>query len=97
MHLVDTADTLLLTRTAVEYVRTCIELTRIDTNESQTAYERVGSDFERKCAERLRFCRMTNDLGSGIGIGTYDCLHVERRGKECDDIVEQYLNDLVFE
>ena len=53
VHLVQAADALTLTAAGIKYIRTGIELTRINAHEAQTADERIGSDLERQSRERL--------------------------------------------
>ena len=97
VHLVNTADTLAFAAAGVEHVRTCIELTRIDTHEAQAAYEGVGGDLERQTAERIVLRRMAHLFLLGLGVDTRHGGHVQRRGQERNDIVEQFLYAFVVE
>ena len=96
VHLVDTADTLLLARPGVEHVASRIELARIDAHESEAAHIGVGGYLEREGAERFRFRRMAYHLFAGSGIHTLDGFDIERRGQERHDGVEQQLHTLVL-
>ena len=97
MHLVQAADALTLTAAGIKYIRTGIELTRINAYEAQTADERIGSDLERQTAERILYAGMTHFLRIGLGIYTPDRRHIERRRQECHHIVKQLLHALVVE
>ena len=97
VHLVDAADTLALAAAGVQDVGTGIELTRVYAHESQTAYERVGSDLERQTAERIVLGGVTRLFLLGFGVDTRHCGHVERRRQESHHVVEQFLHALVVE
>ncbi|MCY1529658.1 hypothetical protein D9M68_648170 [compost metagenome] len=55
VHLHDTGNTLVFTGTYVQYIRTCIQVTRVCTEEGQTTYEWIGHDLERQCSKWF-FC-----------------------------------------
>ena len=97
VHLVDAADTLALAAAGVQDVGTGIELTRVYAHESQTAYERVGSDLERQTAERIALRSVANLFLLGFGVHARNGGQVERRGQESHHVVEQFLHALVVE
>ena len=96
MHLVQTADTLFLARTAVQNVRTCVEATRVSTDEGQTTYEGVGSDLERQSAERISSRSITNCLITGRGVSTNNSGYINGRRQVSDDAIEQQLYTFIF-
>ena len=97
VHLVDTADTLALAAAGIQHIGTCVQFTGVNAHESQTAYERVGSDLERQTAERIVLGGVTRLFLLGFGVDTRHCGHVERRRQESHHVVEQFLNALVVE
>ena len=97
VHLVNTADTLLLARTAVVHIRAGLELARINPDERQTAYERIRSDLESQTAERIALGRLARGLLARTGIGADHGVDVDRRGQESHHIIEQQLHALVLE
>ena len=96
VHLEQTADTLLLARTGIKDVTTSLNLTRINTEEHQTSHVWIGGNLEcqSRCGSSLR--GFTILFLIGIGVGSFDYLHVNRCGQECTHSVEQRLNALVL-
>ncbi|MNC88806.1 hypothetical protein D3C83_46680 [compost metagenome] len=54
-HLHDTADTFFFTASHIQYIRTSIQVTRINPEKCKTTYERIGHDLESQCCKRF-FC-----------------------------------------
>ena len=97
MHLVEAADTLLLAAAAVVHIRTGLEFTGVNTDKSQTAYERIGGDLEGQPAERVALGRLARSLLTGARVGSDHCVDIQRRGQERHHVVEQQLDALVLE
>src|SRR5256886_4986736 len=71
-------------------------LFRSDAEERQVADERVVEDLEGERGERLRVARLARS-GLAALIDTLDVRHLDRRGHELDDRIEQRLHALVLE
>ena len=97
VHLVEAADTLLLAAAAVVHIRTGLEFTGVNTDKSQTTYERIGGDLEGQPAERVALGRLARSLLAGARVGSDHCVDIQRRGQERHHVVEQQLDALVLE
>src|SRR5690606_30299774 len=96
VHLHDTADTLVLTGTYVQYVRARIQATAIATEERQATYERIGHDLERKCSKWFLRIRLTDDLLTCIRVCTIDSFYIYRAGQVADNRIQRSLNTFVL-
>ena len=61
VHLEQTGDTLFLSGTSVQHIRTSVDRTCVYTEEAQTTYIRVGSDLKCQRRQRLLEQRFTSD------------------------------------
>ena len=95
MHLQDTAQALALTLGRVEHRRTGADRTRVDAEEGQTAYIRVGHDLECQRGERSLVGRRTLVLFLGVRVDALDRGDIGRRGHIVYDCVQQQLDALV--
>ena len=96
MHLQDAADALALMLGGVQHGGTGVENTGVNTDEGQTANERVGRDLEGKAGERRIIVSMTNIFLAGIGVHTVDRGDIHGGRHVVDDGVEQLLHALVL-
>ena len=98
MHLEETRDTFLLARARVVDIRASLQLTRIDTEEAETTYIRVGSDLEGKSRQRRAGVDLTDDFLLWIvGIRTDDLRRIHWAGQVSCDSVKERLYPLVLE
>ncbi|CCZ70185.1 putative uncharacterized protein [Bacteroides sp. CAG:702] len=96
MHLEQTRNTFFLSRTRIVDIRTCLNLTRINTEESQTAYIRVGSNLKCQSSSFFIFARLTVFFSSGRGVCTHNIRSIQRRRQECTYIIQQCLHALIL-
>ena len=96
VHLQDAADALSLMLGGVEDRGTGIEDTGVNTNEGQTANERVGRDLEREAGEGSVVVRVTDVFLTGVGVHTIDRGDIHGGRHKVDDRVQQLLNALVL-
>ena len=97
VHLEYAGYTFFFIGTRVVNIRTSLELTGIHAEETKAAYERVGSDLERKCGHRLVCARMANNFFVRLGVDTGNGLYVHRRRQESHNGIEHLLSSFVFE
>ena len=96
VHLEQTADTLALAGTWIVDIRTSGYLTGVNTEEHQTAHERISCNLECKSSCRLALERLTVFLFAGVRVSTLDSFCILRRRQESTSIVEQRLHTLVL-
>ena len=98
VHLEQTRDTFLLARTSIQYIRTSLHRTCIDTEEAQTTYIRVSSDLKCQSGQRLFKQRLaSNNLVRIIRICTFDSRCIFRTRQISTNSIQQCLNTLVLE
>ena len=97
VHLEQTWNTFFLTRARVINIRTGFNLTWINTEESQTAYIRVGCNLERQSRSLFILARLTVFFSTGFRVCTNHILCIQRRRQECTNVVKQSLYTLILE
>ena len=77
-HLHNTADTLFFTTAYVKHIRTCIQTSRISTEERQTTYKGVSHDLESKGRKWLFWISFTKQLFTSIWMRSFCIWNIYR-------------------
>ena len=94
MHLQDTSYTFFLVFRSVQYIRTGVHCTGVNTEECQFTYERVSHDLECQSCERFVIGRMSFNFVS-IQVCTFDCRNIQRRWHELYDSIQKFLDTFI--
>jgi len=97
VHLIEPRDAFFRIRTRIVDIATCIQRTRIDAHESETTHERICSNFECQCCERVRNRRSANLFFLSLRIDALNCFYICRRGQESAHSIQDSLNPLILE
>ena len=95
VHLQQTTHTLTLVLGGIEHRRTCVQRTRVHTEEAQTAHIGVGHDLEGQCGEGLVVGSVTVLLLLGLGVDTPDGLDIGGSGHIVHHGIQQLLDAFV--
>ena len=93
VHLKDAAEALTVVLDGVVDVRTCLCLTRVNTNVGKLTNIRVSHDLECKSGEWLLNVCMTDSLAP-LGVYAINLMDIQRAWKEVDNCVQKLLNTL---
>src|SRR5450432_1591916 len=96
-HLQDTADTLFLSTSYIQYIRAGIEMTAITAEEGQPTDERIGHDLEGQGAERLLGIGLAGLRFAGIRIDTCRVFNIQGRRQITAYGVERCLHAFILE
>ena len=97
VHLEQTGYAFFLTRTRVIDIRTSLNLTGINAEESQTTYIRVCCNLKCQSRSLFVFARFTVFFSTSFGVCTDNVLCIQRRRQECTHVIEQCLYTFVLE
>ena len=94
MHLKDTSNTLFFILCSIQYIRTRVHCTRVNSEVSKLTYEWVCHDLKYESRERL-FIRRVSYYFVSVFINTLDCRDVCWSRHKLDDCIKEFLNTFV--
>ena len=97
VHLEQTRYTFFFTRTRIIDIRTCFNLTRVNTEECQTTYIRVSSNLKCQCRSLFIIAGLTIFLSTCLRICSNYIFSIQWRRQECANIVKQCLYTFILE